>query len=206
MSDRCSEEIISLYERHASSYDRDRSRSLVERAWLERFLGYIRPGGRILDLGCGMGEPIARYLVERGFDVAGVDASPSLLARCRERLPSCEWILQDMRELDLGRRFDGVLAWDSFFHLAPGDQHAMFPRFASHAAEGAPLLFTSGPIAGEAIGSYQGERLYHASCAPKEYERLLAHSGFTVRMFVPEDPDCGGHTVWLATFDAASVP
>lgn len=52
-------EIVGLYERHARDFDRDRSRSLVEKAWLDRFLAGARPGGTVLDVGCGMGEPMA---------------------------------------------------------------------------------------------------------------------------------------------------
>jgi ubiquinone/menaquinone biosynthesis C-methylase UbiE len=52
--------IIELYERHALDYDNDRSRFLQEKAWLDRFLSHIPSGGHILDVGCGMGEPIAR--------------------------------------------------------------------------------------------------------------------------------------------------
>jgi SAM-dependent methyltransferase len=189
----------SLYERHARDYDRDRSRSLQERAWLDRFLQYVRPGGTVLDLGCGMGEPIARYLIERGFQVTGVDSSPSLIELCRSRFPDSDWLVADMREIELGRRFDGVLAWDSFFHLTMDDQRKMFPRFAAHAERGAPLMFTSGPAEGEAIGSYGGEPLYHASLGPAEYERLLATNGFTLRAHVAKDSECGDHTVWLAT-------
>src|SRR3954469_1600763 len=77
------------------------------------------------------------------------------------------------RGLSLGQRFDGILAWDSFFHLRPGDQRAMFPVFRDHAAPGASLLFTSGPRAGVAMGEWQGEPLYHASLDPDEYRALL---------------------------------
>ncbi|MGE0040397.1 MAG: class I SAM-dependent methyltransferase [Vicinamibacterales bacterium] len=190
--------IKALYERHALSYDRDRGRSLQEQEWLDRFLAFVPPAGTVLDVGCGMAEPIARYLIEAGRSVVGVDQSPTLIGLCRERFPGGEWIVGDMRELSLGRRFDGVLAWDSFFHLHADDQRAMFPRFAAHARRGAPLMFTSGTEAGEAIGAYCGEPLYHASLDPAEYEALLAANGFAVEAFCPDDPGCGGHTVWLA--------
>jgi SAM-dependent methyltransferase len=193
--------IVDLYERNAQAYDRDRGRSLEERAWLDRFLSHMRPESTVLDLGCGMGEPIARYLIERGVMVVGVDASPAMIQRCRARFPESEWIVADMRELELGRCFDGVLAWDSFFHLSMDDQRGMFPRFASHARRGAPLMFTSGTEEGEAIGSYCGEPLYHASLALAEYEQLLTTNGFVLGACVAEDPDCGEHTIWLATFD-----
>ncbi|MFW6201086.1 MAG: class I SAM-dependent DNA methyltransferase [Gemmatimonadota bacterium] len=198
----CRDIVIDLYERHARAYDRDRGRSLQERAWLDRFLSHVRPGGTVLDVGCGMGEPIAAYLIGRGFDVVGVDASPSMIERCRARFPDSEWFVGDMRELDLDRRFDGILAWDSFFHLGMDDQREMFARFAAHARRGAPLMFTSGPAEGEAIGSYREEPLYHASLGPAEYEHLLAANGFVVRAYVAEDPECGDHTIWLATGDA----
>ena len=140
--------VIDLYERHARAYDADRSRSLQERAWLDRFLGHVPAGGTVVDLGCGSGEPIARYLIDRGIGVVGVDASPSMIDMCRARFPDSEWLVVDMRELELERRFEGILAWDSFFHLGVDDQRDMFPRFARHARHGAPLMFTSGPAEG----------------------------------------------------------
>lgn len=190
--------VAALYERHAGQYDRDRGRGLQEKAWLDRFLERVPPSGTVLDLGCGMGEPIARYVLQSGFRVVGVDASPSLVELCRARFPQADWRVGDMRELALGRRFDGLIAWDSFFHLCAEAQREMFPRFADHALPGAPLLFTSGPAHGESVGEYCGEPLYHASLDPAEYRRLLAAHGFRVLSHVVEDPDCGGHTVWLA--------
>lgn len=198
----CEDTVVDLYERHAPEYDRDRSRSLQEREWLDRFLIHVRPGGTVLDMGCGMGEPIGRHLIDRGFRVVGVDGSPTMIEFCRARFPNSEWLLADMRELELDRRFEGILAWDSFFHLSADDQRAMFQRFASHAQSGAPLMFTSGAAEGEAIGVCCEEPLYHASLGPVEYEQLLATNGFVVRAYAAEDPQCGGHTVWLATYDA----
>jgi SAM-dependent methyltransferase len=198
----CEDTVVDLYQRHAREYDRDRSCSLQERAWLDRFLIHVRPGGTVLDLGSGTGEPIARYLLDRGFRVVGVDGSPAMIELCRARFPDCEWFVADMRQLELGRRFDGLLAWDSFFHLGKDDQRAMFRRFASHAQSGAPLMFTGGAAEGEAIGVCYQEPLYHASLGPAQYEQLLVTNGFVLREYVAEDSQCDGHTVWLATYDA----
>jgi hypothetical protein len=76
----------------------------------------------------------------------------------------------------------------------------MFPIFAAHAAPKAALMFTSGPAHGEAIGSFAGAPLYHASLDASEYRSLLDRNGFRVVSHVVEDPDCGGHTIWLAQF------
>lgn len=190
--------IVSLYQRHAAAYDQQRGRKLMEAPWLDRFLSLLPATPSVLDIGCGMGEPIARHLIERGCSVTGIDTSEPFIALCRERFPQQDWQVGDMRELALGRRFDGLIAWDSFFHLTPGAQRQMFQRFRAHAADRAALLFTSGPSQGEAIGSFEGEPLYHGSLDPAEYRSLLGENGFAVVAHIVEDPDCGGHTIWLA--------
>ena len=193
-----SERIIGLYRDHAAAWDRQRGRDLHEKPWLDRFAAILPPSGTILDLGCGMGEPVARYLIERGFAVTGLDSSVSLIALCRGRFPEREWIVGDMRRLALGRRFDGIIAWHSLFHLTPEDQRAMFPRFADHTARGGALMFTSGTSHGESIGEWQSEPLYHGSLDSSEYRTLLAANGFVILDHVIRDPQCGESTVWLA--------
>jgi SAM-dependent methyltransferase len=191
--------IIDLYQRKAQDWIEGRARSgLFEKPWLDRFRTLLPPAGPILDLGCGSAEPMARYLIELGHPVVGVDSSPAMIDVCRRHFPRQEWVVADMRKLSLQRRFSGILAWDSFFHLCHDDQRRMFPVFREHAAPEAALMFTSGPAHGEAIGSLAGEPLYHASLDPAEYRSLLDRNGFRVVSHVVEDPDCGGHTIWLA--------
>jgi SAM-dependent methyltransferase len=59
------ERIIGLYQRYAEDWDRERGNSLFEKAWLDRFLALLPPEPSILDIGCGSGEPIARYFIEK---------------------------------------------------------------------------------------------------------------------------------------------
>ena len=103
-----------------------------------------------------------------------------------------------MRSLSLNRRFDGILAWDSFFHLTPRDQRRMFNVFAEHSAPGAIVMFNAGPSRGEVVGSYRGDPLYHASLAPPEYEAALRRIKFEIVVHVAEDPNAGGRTAWIA--------
>lgn len=198
MSD--ADNIVDLYERKAHDWAADRRKQtrFFEQPWFDKFLVFVPPSGAILDIGCGFGRPIAAHLIESGFAVTGVDSSPSMIALCRRDFPDGDWRVADMRELSLGRQFAGVLAWDSFFHLTYDDQRRMFPIFAAHALPGAPLMFTSGPDHGEAIGDLYGEPLYHASLAQDEYRALLAASDFDVIDARMNDPDCGGHCIWLA--------
>jgi SAM-dependent methyltransferase len=192
------ERVVDLYRRHAGAWAAARGAKLAESTWIERFAAMLDPGSTVLDVGCGSGQPIAAYLVDRGHRVTGIDSSPEMIARFRANLPGEAAQVADMRSLSLNRRFDGLIAWDSLFHLAPHEQRPMFPVFRDLALPDAPLLFTSGPAAGEAIGTLQGEPLYHASLGAGEYRLLLGRNGFDVVTHTAEDPDCGGHTVWLA--------
>lgn len=193
-----SDRIIGIYRRHAPSWASDRGSTLIEKGWLDRFLAPLVERPAVLDIGCGSGDPIARYLVTAGCRLTGVDSSNELLAMCMDKFPEHRWLEADMRTLSLGQKFDGILAWDSFFHLTPDDQRKMFPIFREHAATGGSLMFTSGTSYGVAMGEYRGEPLYHASLDPDEYRSLLRINGFEVTTHVVEDPACGHHTVWLA--------
>lgn len=197
------ERIIDLYDEHARQWDAVRREATTEeRRHLDAFADALLVGASILDIGCGSGVPIAERLIARRFAVTGVDASPALIALCRARFPAAEWRAEDMRHLDLGRRFDALLAWHSFFHLAPDDQRAMFPIFARHAAPGALLMFTCGTEAGVRIGEWQGEPLYHASLAQEEYRALLDANGFDALSFTAGEPVAAGPSVWFARFRA----
>lgn len=190
--------IVGHYEKHAAAWDRDRQNSdWNDKVWHDRFIDKLGEGATVLDLGCGPGRPVAQHMVERGLRVTGVDSSPAMISFCRERLSDQEWIIGDMRQVALGRRFAGILAWDSYFHLAHDDQRRMFAIFADHAAAGTVLMFNTGPQHGEAIGEYKGDPLYHASLAPAEYEELIARFGFHVLQHPQNDPHAGGRTVWL---------
>ena len=198
MTDRA-DRVIAHYERYALSWDVDRrTATWYDKSWIDRFIALLPAGSSVLDVGCGGGRPVASAMVTAGIKVTGVDTSPSLLALCRNRMPDQEWVRSDMRELTLGRQFDGVLAWDSFFHLKHDDQRAMFPIFATHAERGAILMYNAGLAHGEATGCYRGDPLYHASLSDAEYKSLLDATGFELLEHAAGDPTKGGRIVWIA--------
>lgn len=192
------DDILPTYEVEAARWARERGQTLWEEPALLAAVAGRPPGLSVLDLGCGSGQPIAQWFVARGDRVTGVDGAAAMIAEIKTRVPAVEAIKADMRGLSLGRRFDVILAFNSFFHLSAGDQRAMFPVFAAHAAPGAGLLFTSGPAAGEVTGRVGDSPVYHASLAPEEYRKLLDENGFSVIWFRPDDAELQRHSVWLA--------
>lgn len=152
----------------------------------------------MLDLGCGAGVPVAEYLISRGFELTGADASSSMLALAQKRFPTAEWIELDMRGLSLQKKFDGILAWDSFFHLSQDEQRALLPRLAEHLKQGGALLLTIGHEAGEVLGSVNDAEVYHSSLDEEEYRRILSDLGFQTLTIVLKDTSCGERSVLLA--------
>jgi SAM-dependent methyltransferase len=191
-------DVIGVYDRHGADWARLRGDRPAEGPWIDRFCALLPPGAAVLDIGCGAGVPIARDLLHRGFAVSGLDGSTTMLDLFRRNLPAAPALRADMRDMALGRRFAGLLAWDSFFHLPPADQRGMFARFAAHAAPGAALMFTSGEAEGIATGTLGGEALHHGSLGPAAYRALLRAAGFVVLDQVMRDPACGHRCVWLA--------
>jgi SAM-dependent methyltransferase len=66
-------------------------------------------GGAVLDLCCGPGRHSLEF-ARRGFTVTGVDRSPFLLERAREKADAAslavEWVLDDMRQFQRPGTFD----------------------------------------------------------------------------------------------------
>jgi SAM-dependent methyltransferase len=88
--------------------------------------GRVRPC-RAVDLGCGAGN-YAIWLARRGFDVTGVDSSPTAIGIAREKAEkagvSCRFLvadlLGDLHEID--GKFDLGYDWELLHHIMPQDR------------------------------------------------------------------------------------
>ncbi len=192
------ENIYQNYDKISDWFDTHRSRDLFEKSWLDKAIKLLPKNTHILDLGCGMGEPITSYFLKKGCVVTGLDSSKKLILLAKSRYPEVEFIVSDMRTLNLTKKFHFIIAWHSFFHLQPKDQRAMFEVFKSYLNINGVLLFTSGTEAGEVWSNNGGENLYHSSLSPGEYKNLLNEHNFRLIDHKLSDPECGGATVWLA--------
>lgn len=198
MTKRNKARVYESYEEIVHWFDDARTKTLMEAEYLNLIVETIPADSSILDLGCGTGEPIAKFFIDKGFKVTGVDGSKKMVALCKQRFPNEQWIVSDMREINLKQQFDVILAWHSFFHLDPDSQRRMFKIFATYIKPGGILAFTSGEEAGEVWSDNGGQMLYHASLSTKEYEKLLSENLFQVLLHKIRDPECGEAIVWVA--------
>lgn len=193
--------VYKVYDKIAAWFAENNRTELIEKKHLDEMISKIKADAEVLDVGCGNGKPIFSYLVEKGFNVMGVDASLEMLKIAKNNFPAANFILEDMRKLSLNKKFDAIIAWHSFFHLPQSDQPDMFRIFASHLVAGGILIFTSGTENGEAWGENGGESMFHASLDTETYKRLLSQNNFVVINHTINDLDCGGATVWMAQYN-----
>lgn len=92
-------------------------------------------GGTLLELGCGTGR-VTIPLAQHGIKVVGVDIVPAMIERAKQKsagLP-IEWIVDDARTFQLGRKFNLIFESGSVFHhmLTRQDQEAFLSRVYAH--------------------------------------------------------------------------
>ena len=133
----------------------------------EQFLKYVKPGGRILDLGCGSGRD-SRAFLERGYEVVAVDGSREL-AKIAGAYIGQKVIVADFREFEPEGTFDGIWACASLLHLLREEIAAVMRRMAAHLAEGGCFY------ASFKYGEFQGERngRYFTDMTEESFRELL---------------------------------
>jgi ubiquinone/menaquinone biosynthesis C-methylase UbiE len=84
----------------------------------------LPPDAPVLDLGCGAGVPVTRWLAER-HPITGVDVSVRQLALARQRVPTATLLQVDMTAINFpAASFGAVVALYSLIH---GPRATRFP-------------------------------------------------------------------------------
>ncbi len=98
------------------------------------------PACSILDAACGTGRH-TEYLAAQGHSVIGVDGSPGMLARARERAPSAEFRLGQLTALPLGDdSVDAIVCALALTHVPALEP--VFAEFVRVLRPGGPLVIS----------------------------------------------------------------
>jgi len=136
----------------------------------------LPPTGSIMDVGCGSGVPITQALVDEGFEVFGVDASPNLIAAFRRRFPDAQSACEAAQDSAFFHRtFDAVVSIGLLFLLAKEDQERVLCRLACSLRPGGRFLFSAPRETCEWQDILTGR--LSRSLGEQEYERILGASG-----------------------------
>lgn len=169
-------------------------REFRERRYVDLAVRDLPPGARVLDVGCGTGRPVARYLAGRGFRVVGVDSSAAMLDIARRVVPEAELIQADMVGMELAGGFAAAVMWDSLFHVPRAHHRAVYRKLRDALRPGGRLLLSTGGTGDEGFTSEMyGETFFYSGFAPEETLDLLRSEGFEVELCEVDDPSALGH-------------
>lgn len=148
--------------------------------YVDQLEARLRPGSRVLELGCGPGLPVAQRLAPDHVYV-GVDTSAEQLRLARGNAPRARLVQADMAELavPLGS-FDAVVAFYSIIHLPREDQPGLFRAIAEWLRPGGLFVANLGvrDDPGSSEGWIDDVSMFWSSFDAPTNERLLADYGF----------------------------
>jgi SAM-dependent methyltransferase len=132
------------YEAVAREFIAHRTQSTVGVTTVRKWAEALPLGATVLELGPGHGVPISQTLIDAGFRIYAVEASPSLAAAFRVRFPQASVECEAVEESDFfDQSFDGVVAWGLLFLLAPEAQENLIHEVARALKPGGRFLFTA---------------------------------------------------------------
>ena len=161
------------YESIAQDFIAARTRSSIGTAILRDWSRRLPRGASILDIGCGSGVPVSQVLVDEGFEVSGIDASPTMIDAFRERFPNSLAKCEAVEHSDcFNRTFDGVVCVGLMFLLSAETQRILIAKVVHALKSGGQFLFTSPKQACTWSDVMTGR--FSISLGSDEYRRILA--------------------------------
>jgi cyclopropane fatty-acyl-phospholipid synthase-like methyltransferase len=192
-----------IYDKFAATYEK--SRGLFDMSEvLNSFYGRLEvKKGRLLDLGCGAGEPFARFFVDHRWQVTGVDFSEQMLTLAAKYVPEMKTLCADMREVEFAPdNFEAITAIYSLFHLPRNDHAALFTKFYRWLCPQGKILFTyatkeyTGSAEFDGCKEFLGQQLYYSHKSPEALRADLENVGFQIE--AGDYREIGGETfLWV---------
>ncbi|MDX3374458.1 methyltransferase domain-containing protein [Streptomyces sp. ME02-6991-2A] len=184
-----------VFDALGAEYERAFAGSAAHDASLDRLLGHLAPGSRVLDVGSGTGVPTARRLAAAGHRVVGVDVSPVMTALAARQVPDAEFRCADIRELPWADgEFDAVCVYFSLLQMSRGEQSGLLGRLARAVKPGGRLAVATVPVdVADVSAVFMGQPVVVSSFGEEEFASVVAGAGFAVEerhsvLFTPDHP------------------
>jgi len=187
------------YNKAAENYSADRD-VFENQKYLDRLSELLSSGSTVLDIGCGAGIPVDKYLEENGYKVIGLDISEKQIELAKKNIPNQSFEVKDMSELVDGEfKVDAVVSFYAIFHT-PKEQHAeLLRKINSFLSEGGLILITMGASEWEGTeDDFHGAKMYWSHYGADKNKEIIQQAGFDI--LFDEVDDSGGekHLVILA--------
>lgn len=193
------------YDKIADTWAQDPFPGDYLRPWLSRLVEGLAPGGRILDLGCGSGNPEVVPL-SSAYRLVGFDLSRSLLGHASRRMPEADLVEADLGSLELAEGCaDAIVALHSIIHVPRAEHAILLAKMARWLRPGGRALIVLGagdtPIGWE--DDWFGVPMYWSHFDADTGLEMLATAGFKIETWAvqpdPPDPLGGAHLFTLSS-------
>lgn len=145
------------------------------------FANKLKEGSSVLDIGCGTGRPVTKFLSEKNFVITAIDISDKMIQKAQSlNLKNANFIVCDFFDFKPNVKFDGVVAFDSFFHFPKDEQKNIYTLVGKMLKKDGYLLFTHGKYNIEIIDKMFDQEFYYSSLEIKEVKILLEEAGFEI--------------------------
>lgn len=152
-----------------------------EKENIDGMIESLRPGGKILDLGCGPGVPFDRYLVERGFALTGVDISGKQIEEAKRNVPDARFIRADMTSVAFDdASFDAVMSLYAIFHIPREEHKGFLVNIGRMLKPEGPILITTGTDDEDHVTEFLGSPMPFSSYPTDDNLRLVKECGFRI--------------------------
>ncbi len=148
---------------------------------LKKFSEYFPKNGNVLDVGCGVGIPVASFFVENGFEVTGVDISEGMLKKARINIPEAQFFQYNMIDLDFPENcFDGLVSIYAMFHVPKQKHGTIIKNFHRMLKKEGYLMLVFNPRENEGVDDFLGTKMYWSCHEPIVSLELVKEAGFEV--------------------------
>jgi cyclopropane fatty-acyl-phospholipid synthase-like methyltransferase len=154
------------------------------RAWAQT----LKTPAVVLDLGCGIGEPITAAIAALGHEIYAIDASPNMLAKFKQRFPAATTACEAAEDSAFFHRsFDGIVAWGLMFLLPLEAQRTVIARAGAALKDNGSFLFTSP----SQVCTWNDNLTGRTSISPgaEAYRQMLEEAGLTLDRELDDEGD-----------------
>lgn len=172
------------YDKIAKAYHKQRH-IYKSKALLTKFSKQLPKGSKIIDLGCGAGVPVAKFLVGKGYEVTGIDFADGMVKLAKKNVPKARFLKMDVTKMKFRRgEFDAAVSFYAIIHI-PREKHAgIYKKLHQILKPNGVMFINACGSDAEGWEGYQKDYLGVPMCwsfySPKKTSKMIKDAGFEI--------------------------